>query len=285
MAGLCYNSESDDEPLNLHLFVRKSFGFEGLPKEKDIKLRSVVQGLGATCDDLPKYVFTTSEYFLSSVVTNSPLYNITYIRDCIDANRCLSIDQYRFGPKYVEKKDFREFDPCCHNFHNGNNACVVCDPTFKKADVSAVKEKKVKEKVTKLAAVENNIATKKVKTKSCTMKESTPGPKSQLVNRVQRNWEPWEHRLLLDYIIGHNLFAYCKGPSLYKRMVEEGFLNHRTPESMRVQFRTTILNSIDSFNLPKPILRKFKKIRALKVNGSYQLQKMFGKKNFRSCNQ
>lgn len=56
--------------------------------------------MGGVCDDFPKYVLTNKQYYssLDSLYTKSygTMYNVTYLRDCIDANRCLNIEQYRY---------------------------------------------------------------------------------------------------------------------------------------------------------------------------------------------
>lgn len=43
MAGWISEPESDDEPLNLKMFGRKSFAFQGFSKEKEDVLKKIVQ--------------------------------------------------------------------------------------------------------------------------------------------------------------------------------------------------------------------------------------------------
>jgi hypothetical protein len=43
MAGYRSDSDNDDELLNLNLFARKSFGFQGFSKEKENTLKSIVK--------------------------------------------------------------------------------------------------------------------------------------------------------------------------------------------------------------------------------------------------
>lgn len=43
MAGWISGPESDDEPLNLKMFARKSFAFQGFSEEMEDKLKKIVQ--------------------------------------------------------------------------------------------------------------------------------------------------------------------------------------------------------------------------------------------------
>ncbi|XP_011499956.1 PREDICTED: uncharacterized protein LOC105363854 [Ceratosolen solmsi marchali] len=260
MAGWCSerDSDDDDEVLNLNLFARKSFGFQGFSEEKENTLKSIVKQFGATCDNFPKYVFTSVEYFNSLMENSSPLYNVAFFRDCVDANRYLNIEQYRFGAKCHEKKDFRDFEPCCGNFHNGQEACMVCDPTWLRNAKSVrsyyleISYRCSRAKSTRIVKLKN-----KCTIKSCPV-NSRPHEKHP---RRKNIWEPWECRLILDYIICNKQFFWVKSPSLYRRIFSEGFLTHRTPESMRVYFRTNILKFIETYDLPKPVMRILKQIR------------------------
>ncbi|XP_031783105.1 uncharacterized protein LOC107980863 [Nasonia vitripennis] len=265
MAGWISGSESDEEPLNLNLFNRKCFGFFGIAEETVNTFKSIVEQLGGSCDSHPKYVFTTREYYDSLDEKDSNLYNITFIRDCVDANRYLNAEQYRFDFK-DEKRDFKDFDPCCNNFHKGEKGCFLCDPAYKK-DLPTKQRRKSKLQMNQTKGDEED-ASHIVKT-MCTKT-------SKKVNY----WEPWEIQTLLDYIIYNNLFLWVKGTNLYRRMNAEGLLTHRTPDSMRVYFCKQILPYVDSYDLPKPIKRKFNQVHnsAYPARSSQVKLKVKGKK-------
>lgn len=262
MAGWYSDTESDDEVLNLNLFARKSFGFKGFSKEKENTLKNIVQQFGATCNNFPKYVFTSIEHFNSLKETSTPLYNVTFFRDCVDANRYLNIEQYRFGTKHQEKRDFRDFEPCCNNFHNGQGACIVCDPTFKQED-NVKQNKKIKDKSNRSNEIKNVPINRRDQLRNkCTINTKSVNTSTQeKIPRKKVCWEQWECRLILDYIICNKLFFLVKSQSLYRRMISEGFMTHRTAESMRCYFRNHILKSIESYDLPQAVLRKLKRIR------------------------
>ncbi|KAL7286961.1 hypothetical protein TKK_0018816 [Trichogramma kaykai] len=243
-------SESEDEQLNFNLFARKNFGFVGLPEEQEVKFRNLVMQLGAVCSKGPKYVFTSKDYYED--VRDDPqqitgtLYDMAYIRDCVDANRCLSIDQYRLHPKPVEKKDYRDFDPCCNAmFHSDKDNCDICYANLIENPPPQPITKPLlppppKPSLVPISAPRNNV---------------------YLSNNAPQVWEHWEKKLLLDYIIQHEAYFQAKSPSLFKRIFAEGYLSHRSPESMRVYFRKRILRNIESFDLPKPIVKIFKQVR------------------------
>lgn len=56
--------------------------------------------MGGVCDDFPKYILIEKKYY-NSMVSSDPkicgtFYNVAYLRDCVDANRCLNIEQYKY---------------------------------------------------------------------------------------------------------------------------------------------------------------------------------------------
>ncbi|OXU30509.1 hypothetical protein TSAR_011546 [Trichomalopsis sarcophagae] len=238
MAGWISGSESDEEPLNLNLFNRKCFGFSGIAEDTVNTFKSIVQQLGGSCDSHPKYVFTTREYYDSLDEKDSNLYNITFIRDCVDANRYLNAEQYRFDFK-DEKRDFKDFDPCCNNFHKGEKGCFLCDPAYKK-----------------------DLPTKQ-RRKSKLQMNQTKGDEGDASHIVKTMCTKTSKKKLLGTM----------GDS-------DVLLTHRTPDSMRVYFCKQILPYVDSYDLPKPIKRKFNQVynSAYPARSSQVKLKVKGKK-------
>ncbi|XP_058798692.1 uncharacterized protein LOC131668492 [Phymastichus coffea] len=271
MAGWDSDFNTVDNLLNPNLFARKSFGFQGILKEKEDILKKIVTHIGASCDGYPKYIFTNIDYYNSLTDVNNVLYNVTYIRDCIDANRCLTIEHYKFGPKYSEKKEYREFEPCCANFHSGNEACLLCDPTCK-IEQPKLKVTKRRTKNKSIPILEEVTTTKlKKENKVQNSFEANQSVDSDVEHLRKLYWEPWENRMLLDYLICNKLILFAKGPNVYRKMIADGYMKHRSVESMRIHFRTKILRNIETFDLPPAVIKEFRKLKKLQYPGRLAL--------------
>ncbi|KAJ8674834.1 hypothetical protein QAD02_010620 [Eretmocerus hayati] len=256
--------ENDEEPLNLQMLARKSFAFVGIPAPKVDVYKKIVEQIGGQCDDFPRYILSTSTYFNSLTDKQSTaLYNVTFVRDCVDANRCLNIEQYRFGEKLLSN-GFQDFEPCCYNFHNGQESCSVCDPKFIPILPSQPK-KNIPEKplVPNVIKDPNPILASKPKCSQKNRQSITKTIKTEVGAPMKTNepYEAWESQAILDYIIRNNLFNWVKSPSLYYCMKDEGILKHRSAEGMRQHMVRGILPSLGSWNLPESVKRKLRKIR------------------------
>ncbi|OXU21669.1 hypothetical protein TSAR_011673 [Trichomalopsis sarcophagae] len=76
-----------------------------------------------------------------------------------------------------------------------------------------------------------------------------------------RSYSLYETRLIIQYLIYHNVIEYGKGIKVWKDFHSLGYLTHRSIESLNNHFKRYILRDIKSYKLPKDIESKFLKLR------------------------
>ncbi|XP_046426152.1 uncharacterized protein LOC124182660 isoform X1 [Neodiprion fabricii] len=74
---------------------------------------------------------------------------------------------------------------------------------------------------------------------------------------IHRNFDNWEQQEMVNYLIKNSCISEARGNRVWKQMIDEGLLKHRTVHSLNNHFRRYILPNIHLYRMSKDSREEF----------------------------
>nr|XP_046482350.1 uncharacterized protein LOC124219169 isoform X5 [Neodiprion pinetum] len=78
---------------------------------------------------------------------------------------------------------------------------------------------------------------------------------------IHRNFDNWEQQEMVNYLIKNSCISEARGNRVWKQMIEEGLLKHRTVHSLNNHFRRYILPNIHLYRMSKDSREEFQRLK------------------------
>ncbi|XP_046746345.1 uncharacterized protein LOC124411316 [Diprion similis] len=78
---------------------------------------------------------------------------------------------------------------------------------------------------------------------------------------IHRNFDSWEQQEMVNYLIKNDFISEGRGNRVWKQMIEEGLLKHRTVHSLNNHFRRYILPNIHVYRMDSESREKFRRLK------------------------
>ncbi|XP_046434626.1 uncharacterized protein LOC124186733 [Neodiprion fabricii] len=78
---------------------------------------------------------------------------------------------------------------------------------------------------------------------------------------IHRNFDNWEQQEMVNYLIKNSCISEARGNRVWKQMIDEGLLKHRTVHSLNNHFRRKILPNIHQFEMSKDSREEFDRLK------------------------
>ncbi|XP_014234857.1 uncharacterized protein LOC106657710 [Trichogramma pretiosum] len=249
---------------NLYLFKNFSFRFKGLKEDTRVRFEIIVKKLGAkVCEDA-KYTLVEKQY--ENLFDGENYYSLKYILDSIEASEALDIDKYRLGRivtnqirnksissevQIIESDDKMILEPIIEFSQSSENSIG----NFSENSVGNFSENSWRfESDATLDDSEkwwlNLPEPDLIKIEKC--------PETKSRSRRGSDYSLEEKRTMIAYLVVNDKIRHVKSRAPFLEMHWNGYMKHRSVESMHNNFRRTILPNISKFNLPADIEKKFK---------------------------